>query len=328
MADYKTYACIILSNSIALSELIDRYSEPRQAPKSQYGIANILSPEQINTALANPLQSIQVGINSYIAGLRAHVEAVNTEDLIADGLGNLTQDLKLIREKYSNDKNTTDAIHKLEEVFKSLKASETEFKELNHSLQENDQKMDALIRQQDQEWQDLRTKVLNEINQLLQKNGWQLGDFELQELLSIPANHSPWKELLNRYQELNLEPPKGININKPDANAYFMLKGYLAAYQYHKKQLIGSGESDVTKTIKKILPKSINEGVKTLAKKHATEMREIGKLNAKLKKKISEIYKKSTKTLKIRTRLVREFPLIETSVFEPEAEKENIKPKF
>ena len=101
MADYTTYARIVLSNSKIISELINKYAYPKQSTKAGgFGLPYILTQEQIQSALEYPLHSIQAGINAYIATLHSQIDLLNAEGQIEQALKDLTSDLKTLRTRH------------------------------------------------------------------------------------------------------------------------------------------------------------------------------------------------------------------------------------
>ncbi len=251
MADYSTYARVVLSNSESISSLIRKYSlAPSETRQASLGITQLalLTLKQIHEALLNPQNSIKPSIAAYAEVVKAHREIIVAQQQAYGELLLIEENLKLLREKYDQadkhqQKELTKAINKLEDLYKNLSTIQLNLAQLETELYNFESRIATLTTECDQDWDTYRQKFLEEVASNIEKGDVPLTDLEKAELLTQDI----WIELIRRFKDLGIEIPPYIEVNNPNFKTYFQLKTYLAIHASLSRRMLPHSAEDIKK---------------------------------------------------------------------------------
>jgi Skp family chaperone for outer membrane proteins len=251
MADYSTYARVVLSNSETISTLIRKYSlSPIEAKPSLVGLPQLglLSLKQIEDALLDPQNSIQTSIAVYATIIQLHRHLIAVQQHAYSHQLAIEEAIKELRDKYTSAEKgqkelLADTMKKLEKHYKEISAMQKELKELESQLVEYEIKLTELTADQDTEWDAFREHILLQLCEELEKNGIPLTDLEKNEI----RTQEIWTEITKRFKTLSLPIPKVINVTQPEFKTYFELKAYLAIHASLSRRMLPHSIEDIEK---------------------------------------------------------------------------------
>ena len=205
-----TYTRIAISGNSVLMDIIGKHTQTsrQKAESTDEGFATkILLTDQVNDILSGPYaQFIKHKLSAYSKVLRMKVVLqINTDDTF-----------KLARKTNSL---TTDIPEKFLKKFDKAK------------LKEIDKSLDALCEQHYQQLIDFFNQAAQQLMQALRANNVEFNVLEIAEF----SEQVPLRELLNRFTELNLTPPKNKNEDFSFCD-YLKLRAHLAIHSSLSRQ--------------------------------------------------------------------------------------------
>lgn len=253
MADYSTHARVVLSNSETLSNYIRKYSltpaEARAAAGSDdLSSLILLTSKQIDEAIHNPQNSLKVCIQSYVTIIATHRHIITVQHQAYQQQLAIEQGIQAIRERYpkvdpSQKETLVQAMKTLEQYYKEIAAMHKQLSEFENKLLSYEQQLSEMIEQIDIEWDDYRSKFLEELIQNLIASDIPLTELEQTELKTQDA----WAAILKRFKDLSLPVPSYIKLDKPNFQTYFELKSFLAIHASLGRRMLPHSAEDIAK---------------------------------------------------------------------------------
>ncbi len=239
-----TYQRVLISDWPIMAKLIFKHSHPLKEggykeANFKNNATNVLSERQIQDALQGPYSAFflsQLKAFSIIARLTMVVK-INKEDALKDNYTSLHPEFKIDPKKIENFQSTE--VTHIREAF------------------------DELTNNQCQQWEGKLFFWQMSVTGALKINGVNISEMELDEF-NAPE---PLSELLARYDNVNITPPKvTYPLNFTD---YFHLKAYLTVLSALSRQHLPHGEKEIEKHMK-----ALKKPLKDIEKEQAELLKE------------------------------------------------------
>lgn len=247
--EYSTYARSILSDLKTLAKIIRKYSFQE---KTYNGMFGLLAQNQIEQALLNPQNSLQLAMSASAEVMRMQHEIMTAREQAEAQRRLIKESIEKIESRESNPLQK-DQLHQsltsLRTVQKQLVQHLKELAKLEGQLQPLSENIDRTTVQCNEDWENYLSFYLNKLLTAIEGSKIVLTDQEKKELL----DQETWSNIIHRFQVLNIDMPSYLNIEEPNYSSYFRLKGYLALHAALGRQMQPNKPEDIVKILKPLL---------------------------------------------------------------------------
>lgn len=255
LLNYSTYARTILSDLKIIAKLIRKYSTTKQSKQLFSTMPPMLQQSQIEEALLNPQNSIDLSIAANASLLKMHRDILNAKEQASAQrrlLKESTMKLEAREAAQTNQlhkQHLTDALASLRGLQSKVTQQLKELIELENQLEPIDKNLEKTTLECDNDWETYRTHYLQSILAGFTAAGIVLNDLETDDLLA----HETWSDIFHNYESIPLDLPNFVSVEQPNYSSYFALKGYLTLYISLNRQGLAHSPDDIATILKPLL---------------------------------------------------------------------------